>query len=236
MRKVLYLLDLMRIRDRMIWTFFLDNMNRNINQIIKELADDYMCKLKKQVSVRMSEMKNDDTSHWLVYRVLGVSDDEGKLIDEYQNKGRFLYKYAGSFLEEAAMLCFKYKFPKASKFMIPNKDGVRPKNYEIDCLVGKIAYEIKWRDATTDGDHITKEHNRVKSIREAGYEPYRIMFYYPLREQAIKIQKTLETLYKGIGGKYIYGDAAWGYIKEVTGVDLLGVLQTIAKERENVVQ
>ncbi|NMG12192.1 ApaLI family restriction endonuclease, partial [Streptococcus pneumoniae] len=27
-----------------------------------------------------------------------------------QNKGRFLYKYAGSFLEEAAVLCFNEKF------------------------------------------------------------------------------------------------------------------------------
>lgn len=211
-------------------------MSNDIYKIIKKLADDYMHKLKKQVSVRMSEMNNDDTSHTLIYRVLGVSDKEGHLIDVYQNKGRFLYKYAGSFLEEAAIQCFKYKFPNASKIMIPNKNGVRPKNYEIDCLVEKIAYEIKWRDATTDGDHITKEHNRVKSVHEAGYEPYRIMFYYPLREQAIKIQKTLETLYKGIGGKYIYGDEAWRYIEEVTGVDLLGVLVTIAKERENVVQ
>ena len=211
-------------------------MSNDIYKIIKKLADDYMHKLKKQVSVRMSEMNNDDTSHTLIYRVLGVSDKEGHLIDVYQNKGRFLYKYAGSFLEEAAIQCFKYKFPNASKIKIPNKNGVRPKNYEIDCLVEKIAYEIKWRDATTDGDHITKEHNRVKSVHDAGYEPYRIMFYYPLREQAIKIQKTLETLYKGIGGKYIYGDEAWRYIEEVTGVDLLGVLVTIAKERENVVQ
>ena len=56
-------------------------------------------------------MEHDDRSHVLIYQVLGVSEGEGKLIDVYQNKGRFLYKYAGSLLEEAAKLCFKAKFP-----------------------------------------------------------------------------------------------------------------------------
>lgn len=83
---------------------------------------------------------------------------------------------------------------------IPNTPGSRPKTFEIDCLVNEMAHEIKWRDATTDGDHITKEHTRVKVIKEKGYTPIRVMFYYPQRSQAKKIQETLETLYKGIGG------------------------------------
>ncbi len=211
------------------------NMTKEILPVVRTLADAYMSKLKKQVSERITEMKDDDTSHRLIYRVLGVSDEEGNLIDLYQNKGRFLYKYAGSFLEEAAILCFRHRFPDAAKCLIPNRNGARPKKYEIDCLVGNIAYEIKWRDATTDGDHITKEHNRVKSISEAGYQPCRIMFYYPQREQAIRIQKTLETLYKGIGGQYIYGDRAWDCIREITGINLLEILQTIAEERKNVI-
>lgn len=51
-------------------------------------------------------MANDNKSHYLIYRVLGISFEEGENIDLYQNKGRFLYKYAGSFLEEAAVLSF----------------------------------------------------------------------------------------------------------------------------------
>ncbi len=31
------------------------------------------------------------------------------------------------------------------------------KTREIDCLANNKAYEIKWKDATTDGDHINKE-------------------------------------------------------------------------------
>ncbi len=92
------------------------------------------------------------------------------------------------------------------------------------------AIEIKWRDATTDGDHITKEHTRIKVVEAAGYKPIRVMFYYPNRTQAMKIQQTLETLYNGLGGEYHFGDDAWSYIKKRTGVDLLGILQKLAKE------
>jgi len=149
----------------------------------------------------------------------------------YQNKGRFLYKYAGSFLEEATFLCFKHKFPEAEKIKIPNNQGLRPKTFEIDCLIGNRAYEIKWRDATTDGDHITKEHTRVKAIQSQGFVPIRVMFYYPNRGQAIRIQKTLETLYAGVAGEYYYGDTAWKYISAVTSVDLHKILSNIASIR-----
>lgn len=92
------------------------------------------------------------------------------------------------------------------------------------------AIEIKWRDATTDGDHITKEHTRIQAIVDAGYKPIRVMFYYPNRSQAVRIQRTLETLYTGVKGHYYFGDAAWKYVKARTGVDLFAILNTLAKE------
>lgn len=207
-------------------------MEQTVYRVIKELADKYACELKRQVNLRIEEMKDDDTSHYLLYRVLGVTNEEGNLIDIYQNKGRFLYKYAGAFLEEAAIICMKYKYPDSAKVKIPNILGSRPKTFEIDCLVNGLAHEIKWRDATTDGDHITKEHTRVKVIQAKGYTPIRVMFYYPQRSQAKRIQETLETLYNGIGGKYYYGDSAWEYINSYTGIDLLGILERIAASRE----
>jgi hypothetical protein len=144
-----------------------------------------------------------------------------------------LYKYAGSFLEDAAKLCFLEKFPESGSLRIENTPGSRPKTFEIDCLVeNKRAVEIKWRDATTDGDHITKEHTRLKVIAAAGYMPIRIMFYYPNRAQAIRIQQTLETLYRGVDGHYFYGNAAWDYIRNETEVDLEGILKRIAEEHQ----
>lgn len=198
---------------------------------IRALADRYAAELKRSTDKRVAEMERDDRSHDLIYRVLGVTEKEGKLIDVYQNKGRFLYKYAGSFLEEAAVLCFKEKFPKSGPTRVPNTHGKRPKLFGVDCLVDRDALEIKWRDATTDGDHITKEHTRIQAIGDAGYKPVRVMFYYPNRAQAMRIQQTLESLYKSVAGEYHYADAAWAYVKQRTGVDLLGILRDLAAER-----
>jgi len=201
-----------------------------IEQVIQALAQKYADTLKHQIDDRTEEMKHDDKSHYLVYHVLGVTDEEGHLIDLYQNKGRFLYKYAGSFLEEATKLCFLHTFPQSAATKIANTLGQKPKTFEIDCLEGNNAIEIKWRDATTDGDHITKEHTRIRVIHAAGYTPIRVMFYYPNRGQAMKIQSALETLYKGIGGHYYYGNSAWAYVKERTGIDLKNILEKIAHE------
>jgi hypothetical protein len=202
-----------------------------IKEKIKLLANKYAQELDKKIQERVLEMKEDDNSHFLLYQVLGISDVEGELIDIYQNKGRFLYKYAGAFLEESVVLCFKEKFADAKRFRVENTIGKRPKQFEIDCLIEKDAIEIKWRDATTDGDHITKEHTRIQVIASHGYKPIRLMFYQPNRSQAIKIQATLKTLYDGIGGEYYSQEAAWNYLKAKTNIDLMAILTEIANEK-----
>lgn len=202
-----------------------------IESQLKKLAKDYSDQLNNKISARVEEMKKDDHSHFLIYQVLGITLKEGEMIDIYQNKGRFLYNYAGSFLEEATKLCFKEKYPDSGSKKINNTEGKRPKTFEIDCLVNQDAIEIKWRDATTDGDHISKEHTRIKVIAKAGFKPIRIMFYSPNREQAKKIQDTLKTLYKGIGGEYYCGDDAWNYVKNTTDIDLKNLLEKIASQK-----
>lgn len=202
-----------------------------IQQALRDLAIGYSNRLLAAIDQRTEEMLADDVSHYLIYRVLGISHFEGQQIDLYQNKGRFLYKYAGSFLEQATKKCFEHTFPDSGSIRIPNSKGQRPKTFEIDCLVDNDAIEIKWKDATTDGDHITKEHTRIQVIADAGYIPIRVMFYYPNRQQAMRIQQTLKTLYQGIGGHYYYGDSAWKYVFERTGVDLKAILEQIANER-----
>jgi hypothetical protein len=204
---------------------------KELKEKIKNLAEVYSSNLKDKIEQRKEDMKADDNSHYLIYRVLGITTKEGELIDIYQNTGRFLYKYAGSFLEEAATLCLNFKYSEGIKTKIENTLGQRPKTFEIDFLNEKDAIEVKWRDATTDGDHITKEHTRVKVIKEHGYKPIRIMFYYPQRNQAIKIQETLKTLYSGVEGEYYVGDEAWEYLKIYSGVDLKAILLEIANER-----
>ena len=200
-----------------------------IEDKIRDLATKFAERLNRQVDARIQVMETDDTSHFLIYRVLGITNEEGRLIDIYQNKGRFLYRYAGSFLEAATTQCFKERFPEYGPAKIANTIGLRPKTFQIDYLLNKDAIEIKWRDATTDGDHITKEHTRIQCISDYGYTPIRVMFYYPNREQAIRIQQTLETLYAGVKGQYYQGDAAWDFVRNRTGVDLLAILEKLSE-------
>jgi len=200
---------------------------------INNLADEYANNLREKIDNRREEMKADDNSHYLIYKVLGISKNEGSLIDEYQNAGRFLYKYAGSFLEESASLCLFFANNKGGKTTVKNTEGKKPKTFEIDFLNNNDAVELKWRDATTDGDHITKEHTRVKVIEGYGYKPVRVMFYYPQREQAIKIQETLKTIYSGVNGEYYAGDEAWNYLTKISGYNLKLILTEIAKRRDN---
>lgn len=198
---------------------------------IEILAKHYSENLKLKIEARKEEMKSDNNAHYLIYNVLGITEKQGQLIDEYQNVGRFLYKYAGSFLEEAASLCFQFNNVEGGKVLIKNTQSKRPKNFEIDFLDGNNAIEIKWRDATTDGDHITKEHTRIKAIESHGYTPIRVMFYYPQRIQAKKVQETLKTVYLGVKGKYFAGESAWRFIVDYTGYDLKEILVKIAKTK-----
>jgi ApaLI-like restriction endonuclease len=202
-----------------------------IKEKIFQLAEKYSHTLQEKMANRVKEMEDDDKSHYLIYYVLGITEKEGEKIDIYQNKGRFLYKYAGSFLEEAAILCFQEKFPDAKKERIENTKGKKPKQFEIDCLIETDAIEIKWRDATTDGDHITKEHTRIKVIHEKGFKPIRVMFYYPNREQAIRIQETLKTIYQAVNGEYYVGESAWEYIHKKTEINLKQLLIEIVEDR-----
>ena len=84
-------------------------MNQKVYEEIKKIVQKYSNGLSKQMDLRKLEMESDNKDHYLIYAVLGVNEEEGQKIDLYQNMGRFLYKYAGSFLEEVAIFCFKYK-------------------------------------------------------------------------------------------------------------------------------
>ncbi len=202
----------------------------DIQITLQQLAAQYRLNLQNKILARKEEMKQDDHSHYLLYNVLGIKNEQGFNIDLYQNIGRFLYKYAGAFLEQATFLCIQNRYPDAQKIRIPNTISNTPKTFEIDCLVQNLAHEIKWRDATTDGDHVRKETIRVQAVKQAGYIPIRIMFYYPQRLEAQKIQASLEKLYNDLGGRYYAGNAAWNYIKSFTGVNLLDILTDIIRK------
>lgn len=68
----------------------MNNNSVEIEEKIRQLADKYASNPEARVKQRVEEMEADDKIHRLIYRLLGVTDEEGNPIDVYQNKGRFL--------------------------------------------------------------------------------------------------------------------------------------------------
>lgn len=70
------------------------------DEMMYEIIKRYKEELQKKIKEREQEMQSDNNEHYLIYKALGFTSKEGYLIDYQQNVGRFLYKYAGSLLEE----------------------------------------------------------------------------------------------------------------------------------------
>ena len=189
---------------------------QSINMNTTDVVQKYREKVKNAISKREKELLSDNIDHFLIYSLLGISEPQSIQIDLYQNIGRIVYKNAGALIEDTVRQCF----PFSQKIKIPNNISPNPKTFEIDCLVDNTAIEIKWRDSTTDGDHIQKEKNRLTSIALHGYKPVRLMFFEPNRENAKKIQRKLKELYLSHNGEYYSGKEAWDYVKRETGRDL----------------
>ncbi len=189
----------------------------------------YKVALHKAIDDRIKEMDSDLNEHFIIYKALGIHEDEHILIDRYQNIGRFIFKYAGALLEDIAKIALG-----GQRVYIPNVISSSPKKFEIDCYTedDNKAHEIKWRDATTDGDHAKKEENKVKGIVDKGYTPVRVMFFMPQREQAVKIQKRITELYQKDGEAYI-GDRAFEYVKNYSKIDIKDILQKFIDSQED---
>lgn len=178
----------------------------------------------------MAELEADDNSHHQLYRLFGVEDAEALLIERHQNTGRLLWSQLGGFMQDVVTACFRTRFPDAAPASVTVPG--RRRGYQIDLVVGRDAYEIKWRDGSTDGDHDNKERARLEAIFGAGFRPIKLMFYLPLRRQARAIQERLMALYMDRGGTFYVEDAAWRHVYDRTGVDLGAILTRLAEGSE----
>lgn len=195
-------------------------MTAKLRSTLDEIIEHNQRLLHQKIKERRREMTKNRIEHFRLYELLGLSEEEGRKIDLYQNIGRFVYKYAGALVEEATVAVLRYT-KGGESIRIPNTISQNPKKFEIDFFVrsDNKAHEIKWRDATTDGDHVRKEHNKIQCIIAAGMIPVRVMYYMPNRKQAIRIQEKVILAYREHGEAYI-GKDAWKYIRKYTGFDL----------------
>lgn len=203
----------------------------NLLPEIKDLALLQIRCMNHRMAERFLEMKEESKAHHLMFRVLGYTDAEANEIEQQEQRARFIYANAGKFADKSVKLCFMRRYTDARTVKIPNPYGAKPKTFEIDvALESGDGIEIKWRDATTDGDHRNKEKARVRAVADAGYKPIRVMLFDPNRDKAIKAQGELKQIYKEVGGEYLSGMDGFAFIQERTSIDYLGILQEIADD------
>lgn len=192
-----------------------------------QIVNEHSTQVTDQIARRRVEMEEDETDHYLLYRILGIEEEECPRIDLYQNVGRFLYYHAGKVLERLTAAIFE-ETQGGRRIYIPNTITDHPVRFEIDSYVeaDNKAHEIKWRDATTDGDHISKEETKVHAILNAGLVPVRVMYFMPQRREARRIQERIIRLYREHGHAYI-SNGAWDYVQEYTGFNLKGFLEEL---------
>lgn len=199
---------------------------------IAEIADNQIRCMNHRLAQRLLEMKSERTDHYDIFAALGVFSSEARLMEEQEQRARFVYANAGKFADKSVKLCFTTAFPDAKTVKIPNPFGEKPKTFEIDVgLPNGDGVEIKWRDATTDGDHRNKEKARVKAVAMAGYKPVRLMLFDPNRDKAIKAQAELRAIYTEIGGEYLSGTEAFDFIEKRTGVDYSAILKALGQRQ-----
>lgn len=63
----------------------MEDIERKINEVIKKYREE----LKEKIDTRLLEMKSDDNSHYFIYKVLGISEKEGTLVDNIKTKDVF---------------------------------------------------------------------------------------------------------------------------------------------------
>lgn len=199
-------------------------MNDNLLLILDEIIRRNRIALQKNIEKRRTEMEQDNTDHLKLYELLGFSAEEGQKIDLYQNIGRFVYKYVGTLIENTTIAVLQ-NTKQGQSIRLPNTVSTNPKTFQIDfySTTDNKAHEIKWRDATTDGDHTRKERDKIKCIVEAGIVPVKLMYYMPSRAQAKRIQEKIIATYQEYGEAYT-GRAAWNYIRDYTDFDLYAYL------------
>ena len=187
---------------------------KNIEKIIKEKQNI----VKNNISEKTSIMEGFNNPHHLIYSLF-LSPKEVKKMEYYWNLGRIISSNSGQMFDTIIKFLLSNTIPGKST-NINNPKG-HPKYFEIDHLdeINKVAYEVKWRDAGTDGDHLKKEFNKVDAVLKLGYKPIRLTFFMPELKQSNNSQKKIIEYYKNNGEAYT-GNDAFKYVKSLTGYDL----------------
>ena len=196
-----------------------DYFKSNIHKII----NDYHKKIMTNIDDTQNRMDTFTNEHHLVYELF-YDKKEIELMEKYHNRARILSANAGRIFDTAVKFIIQEVEGGQSEYI--DNPGQHPNRFEIDVINHdkKLAYEIKWRDAGTDGDHKNKEYRKVDLLIEKGYTPIRLTFFMPELERSLNAQKQIIDYYTKRGKAYTQ-ESAFEYINRMADIDLLQILK-----------
>lgn len=196
-----------------------DYFKNKIHLIISE----YHKKIQNNTLSTENLMNQFYNEHHQMYELF-YSKNELKLMEKYHNMARILSANMGRIFD--SIVKFIIIDIEGGQTEYWNNTNSNPKKFEIDVVNNykKIAYEIKWRDAGTDGDHKSKEFRKVDLIKSRGYTPIRLTFFLPELERSAKAQKDIIDYYSLKGLSYT-GKKAFEYINNLAKIDLLKIIK-----------
>ena len=200
----------------------------DIKAKLDKIIDDKVKKVLDNTENTREIMTTFSNDHHLVYRLFYPQERINE-IEIAHNQARIMSANAGQMFDEIVKFILMATIP--GKSTIVENEGGHPKSFEIDHLdeTNKIGYEVKWRDAGTDGDHKNKEFRKVDMMKYMGLTPIRLTFFMPELERSKKAQNDIIRYYKEHGKAYT-GDSAFDFLKEKTGVDLKQLLLAKTKK------
>jgi hypothetical protein len=189
---------------------------------IKMVIEEYHNKIIGITSLTAVQMDKFNNKHHQIYELF-YPKEEIERMEKYHNQARILSANVGRLFDKIVKFIITDKEGGQSEY-IDNYNG-HPKKFEIDVMNHhkKIAYEIKWRDAGTDGDHKAKEYRKVDTIVALGYKPIRLTFYLPELMRSANSQRQIIEYYNKFGESYTE-DKAFEYVNKLGGIDLMKIL------------
>jgi hypothetical protein len=190
----------------------------------------------QKIEEREAEMQQDDTDHYLLFRVFGFDGRQAHTLDFHQNVSRILYRRMGDLMEGVSLTVLG-ETHEGEKRLVPRTEAAKntstkKETYEIDFLsqADGRAHEIKWRDSTTDGKHVAGEILKAKRFHSLGYLPVRVMYFTPQRDTSRSAMERINAAYHDLDGEVHVGEQAFAYMRHYTGFNVWQYINRVAQQ------
>jgi len=180
-------------------------------------------KILKDIESKFNDLKTYKMQHHVVYQCFFPKNILIEM-EKYSIINRVLSTNAGQFFDSIIKdILINHNFGQP-RYIDNPEPNAKPKKFEIDIMdsVKNTAYEIKWRDAGTDGDHVNKETRKQLVLKKMGFKTVRLTFFVPETPHTKQAHKNKIALYD----KLYESDEAFNFIKEISGVDILKIFKT----------